>query len=265
MTRDSFRLPLLCIAPFDLRCSPPPPQWPQQAAQSRCSRPLRPSRPSSSPASMRCGRRSAGGRRAGLPGGAPCSAATIAAAAAASFSGNDEQLRLARAPTSQACPESGGAAPKEALQEVVQKFGSDGQTELPGGQVHEARPSTATQQQTNYNFRTRRVPEQARDVLEPDRPSSASRPPRLPAAAPPRPADELPFDRLAQSLRRGCTHCDAKALDGKGKGSGNCLAFAAHDKTGVQCAAGRGGRRGGHGLVRRAAQRFGARTTVPRP
>lgn len=45
-------------------------------------------------------------------------------------------------------------------------------------------------------------------------------------------AGELAFDKLAQSLHRGCSHPDAKGLDGKGKGSGNCLGFAAHDKSG---------------------------------
>ncbi|KAI7844740.1 hypothetical protein COHA_001624 [Chlorella ohadii] len=44
---------------------------------------------------------------------------------------------------------------------------------------------------------------------------------------------ELAFDKLAQSLHRGCSHPDAKGLDGKGKGSGNCLGFAAHDKSGT--------------------------------
>ncbi|PRW50837.1 putative mannitol dehydrogenase [Chlorella sorokiniana] len=76
-----------------------------------------------------------------------------------------------------ACPENGeSAAPKEALQQVVRQYGSNGHQELPG---------------------------------------------------------ELGFDKLAQSLHRGCTHPDAKALDGQGQGSGNCLGFAAHDESGT--------------------------------
>lgn len=67
---------------------------------------------------------------------------TAAAAATGGTTASLQRCRGKRAesrppalPTVQACPESGGAAPKEGLQQVVEKFGSDGQKELPGGWV----------------------------------------------------------------------------------------------------------------------------------
>lgn len=147
----------------------------------------------------------------------------------------------------QACSESGSDAPKEALEKVVPQYrsnqdlpgrllglglrqlavwGACGHQEAGTGVVGIAARSCRWAGALKWRWCEQQLMKLRGTGAVRDARTANSVAPHSNAAG------ELAFDKLAQSLHRGCSHPDATALDAQGKGSGNCLGFAAHDKSG---------------------------------
>lgn len=106
-----------------------------------------------------------------------------------------------------------GAVPRDSLLRLVEQYGDKGgagkqEEQLPGACAMAGRP------------RGRRHP--TTELWPACLPSELS---CSPLPSPSNKAEELPFDKLALRLQRGCTHRDAE-------GAGDCLGFAARDKSG---------------------------------